>query len=81
MGCTEGPARASGGIETSKACSLLPLSAGRAVDAQEALVKSTRVYSPWPPPEEKSAEWFFQLFDALDAVAALLRPSRSKRIR
>jgi hypothetical protein len=45
------------------------------------IVRSTRVYSPWPPPEEKSAEWFFQLFDALEAVATLLRSSRSKRLR
>jgi hypothetical protein len=34
--------------------------------------------SGWPMPKE-NAEWFFRLFDLLDAVATLLRPARRLR--
>ena len=34
----------------------------------------------WPKPGEKQAEWFFQLFDALDYLGSLLR-RKAKRPR
>jgi hypothetical protein len=41
--------------------------------------RHSRPAQRWPEAEEQSAEWFFQLFDALGAIVAVFRRPRRSR--